>query len=303
MAEPIKKWLGSFLEYLRHTKGYSPETLRAYRSDLFQFVGFCNKNVSSLATIDRLTLRAYLAHLKKSSTPKSSTVTRKLSSLKSFFKFLYQTSRIKVNPAIFLRSPKTEKRLPCFLSEKEMTMLIDQPDISKLNGLRDRTVLEILYSTGMRINELVNIKLKDIDFSNGVARVLGKGRKERLVPLGSYALKAIENYLEARKKMGQFDGHNAWLFLNLRGKKLTDRSIRRHLLGYARRAGLVNKHISPHTLRHSFATHLLDRGADLRSVQELLGHKNVVTTQIYTHVTARRLKEVYNRTHPRARAE
>ncbi len=144
---------------------------------------------------------------------------------------------------------------------------------------------------------------KDIDFSNGIARVMGKGKKERLVPLGSYSLKAINNYLEARKKVGQSDGQAVWLFLNLRGKKLTDRSIRRHLLSYARRAGLVNKHISPHTLRHSFATHLLDRGADLRSVQELLGHKNVVTTQIYTHVTARRLKEIYNRTHPRAKAK
>ncbi len=160
MSHQVKSWLSSFLDYLGHTKNYSPETLRAYRNDLFQFIGFCNKSVSSLATIDRLTLRTYLAHLKKSSTPKSSTVTRKLSSLKSFFKFLYQTSRIKANPAIFLRSPKAEKRLPSFLSEKEITMLIGQPDISKLNGLRDRTVLEMLYSTGMRINELVNIKVK-----------------------------------------------------------------------------------------------------------------------------------------------
>lgn len=304
MSNNPGKLLISFLEYLRDTRNYSSETLRAYKNDLAQFFKFyTGDNHSAIAdsiNIGHLTLRGYLAHLKKANMHKSSTIARKLASLKSFLRFLQQTNHIKSNPAIFLRGPKMEKRLPDFLSENEVVALINQPDISKLKGLRDRAILEILYSSGLRINELVNMRIRDIDFSNGVIHIFGKGKKERLVPLGSYAIESLERYLEARQKAGQSNEHTAHLVLNMRGQRLTDRSIRRHLCRYARKAGLGYKKVSPHTLRHSFATHLLDRGADLRSVQELLGHKNVTTTQIYTHVTARRLKEIYTRAHPRA---
>ena len=298
------------MDYLR-SRNSSPETLRAYREDLTQFIRFLKKEkITTPQKVDTLAMRGFIVALRQDYKLKNVSLARKIAACRSFFKWLNKMEIISTNPTDVLRTPKLEKKLPDFLTESEFEKLIATPDTTKLGGLRDRAIMEALYSSGARISELVNLKLKDIDFNNGVMHVYGKGRQERLALLGKPALKAIEIYLEARNrepvrgsrqgKKQKTDG-SAYLFLNLRGGRLTDRSIRRGIIAYARYAGLPARKISPHTLRHSFATHLLNHGADLRSVQELLGHKNISTTQIYTHVTTTRLKEVYNKSHPRAK--
>lgn len=305
-------YLHKFIRYL-NTRNASPETIRAYQEDLAQFFRFLSrpdpsnnrkasvKTSFNPATVNGLLLRQYLIYLKQKNLQKTS-IARKIATLKAFFKFLVKMELSRTNPTIILRSPRLDKRLPDFLSENEMVQVIDQPDLSQLIGLRDRAILEMLYSTGIRVNELVNLRVRDVDLASSLAHVLGKGKRERLTPIGRPAIKALENYLYSRQDQRQTIAPQSWLFLNRRGGHLTDRSVRRIVVGYSRRAGISFKKISPHTLRHSFATHLLDRGADLRSVQELLGHQNIATTQIYTHVTTRRLKEVYRKAHPRAKA-
>jgi site-specific recombinase XerD len=225
------------------------------------------------------------------------TVARKLASLRSFFKFLYREGYIKTNPSSGISTPKLDKKLPIFLDTDEVSKLIEAPDEKDLSGLRDRALMETLYSTGIRVSELVGMNLSEIDFISGVIKVFGKGKKERLAPIGDKALRAIRNYLDKRG-IGKLNDKKA-VFLNKDGGRLTDRSVRRIIEKYIKRVSL-REGVSPHTLRHSFATHLLNRGADLRSVQELLGHMNLSTTQIYTHVTTQRLKEVYDKAHPRA---
>jgi site-specific recombinase XerD len=241
---------------------------------------------------------------------------RKLASLRSFFKFLNQEGELVSNPFEILRTPKQEKKLPHFLSIKDAEDLLKKPakpsqapgmtpnDI-KLMGLRDMAILETLYSTGIRVSELVGLNEEDVDFYGGMIKVQGKGKKERLAPIGSYAIKAIKEYVNSSQEHRR-DGkkkkrlnRNAPLFLNKYGDRLSSRSVARSLDKYLKMTG-INLLTSPHTFRHSFATHMLDKGADLRSVQELLGHSNLSTTQIYTHVTTERLKQVYDKTHPRA---
>jgi tyrosine recombinase XerC len=311
MSDNIKQ----FLEHLQYNRNYSPETLRAYRKDLAQFADFVSRDTvgpGNLAKITTLTLRGFLMHLREQGLQKSS-IARKIAALKSFFKFLLQRRLIDANPMALIRQPRLDKKIPEFLSETEMNKLLTEPhDVMSrkktpaagIVGLRDEAIMELLYSSGVRVSEIANLRIKDIDFAGSVAHVLGKGKKERLAPIGSYALKAIEKYLDERKKIkGDSVEPNSFLFVshsNNRTSHLTDRSIRRNIVLYARLSGLNDRKISPHTLRHTFATHLLDHGADLRGVQELLGHKSISTTQIYTHITTGRLKEVYDKAHPRS---
>lgn len=287
-----------FFSYLEAGRGASPHTIRNYGADLKEFFTFLDGR--KLAEVDPLLIRGFLAHLKSRGQSRS-TLSRKLAALRSFFRYLARENHLKTNPALGISSPKKEKKLPRFLDLGEVTNLLEAPSSKKWEGKRDRSILETLYSSGVRVSELVGLNQGEADLLAGLLRVRGKGKKERIVPIGEKALRAIRDYLEAipqvlRKKN---TGPNTPLFLNRSGTRLTDRSVRRLIVKYARQISL-KQGISPHTLRHTFATHLLDRGADLRSVQELLGHANLSTTQIYTHVTTRRLQEAYALAHPRA---
>jgi len=286
----MERYIEKFIRYLEIEKNYSKHTILNYKLDLEDFRKFLGE--TGIEKVDYLTLRKYLAVLKEKNLT-NRTVNRHLSSLRSFFKFLTREGLLKTNPILSLSSPKQEKHLPQFLTEDEVTKLIEVVLPKDERGLRDRAILETFYSTGIRISELVGLSNQDIDFIGGIVKVMGKGKKERLVPIGERAIAAIRDYLEKRKK--QADA----LFLNKSGKRITTRGVRNIVEKYIRIAG-IRQGVSPHTLRHSFATHLLNRGADLRSVQELLGHVNLSTTQIYTHLTTDRLKAVYDKAHPRA---
>ena len=290
----------TFLRFLEIEKNASAHTLLNYRKDLEQFETFA-RGQSGAATpfswgVDRFVLRRYLTLLQGRDYSRSS-IARKLSALRTFYKFLVREEKIQENPMSGIHGPKQEKRLPQFLDTQEVQKLLEAPRIHTKNkthaGLRDRAILEVLYSTGIRISELAGIRLADVDFLGEVVKVRGKGKKERLAPIGSVALRALRDYLAVR------GGASGAIFLNKAGKQLSARGIQRLTEKY-RKQSFINKAISPHTLRHSFATHLLDAGANLRAVQELLGHRNLSTTQRYTHVTAQRLKKAYDKAHPRA---
>jgi len=293
----MDRYIDKFLNYLKVEKDMSPHTVVNYSIDLKEVAKFLDDKVE-IEKIDYLVIRRYLADLKAKNYSKR-TVARKLACLRSFFKFLYREGHIKSNPISSISTPRLDKKLPVFLDENEIAKLLEAPDTKELAGLRDKAILETLYSSGLRISELVGLSMDNIDFIGGVLKVLGKGKKERLVPIGDRALKCIRAYLEKRGNASARGGNKKAVFLNKSKSRLTDRSIRRILEKYIHITSL-REDISPHTLRHSFATHLLNRGADLRSVQELLGHMNLSTTQIYTHVTAERLKAVYDKAHPRA---
>lgn len=290
----MKRYIEKFKNYLTVEKNYSPHTVRNYLADLDGFSK--SSSLEDPGMVDYLTVRKYLAYLREKSISKRS-VARKLSSLRTFFRFLVRDGYVKASPVAVISTPKLDRKLPFFLDEKSVLKLITAPDTNSFQGARDRAILETLYSTGIRVSELVGIDISDMDFIGGVAKVLGKGRIERLAPVGDKAIDAIREYLAYRNSKRW--GDTKALFLNKSGKRLTDRSVRRIIDRYIKDLS-IKEHISPHTLRHSFATHLLNRGADLRSVQELLGHKNLSTTQIYTHVTTERLKSVYDKAHPRA---
>lgn len=286
-----------FLTYLKVEKNYSEHTLTSYTHDLREFERFLKPAGSQSA--DLLILRKYLASLKENNLSKR-TVARRMATLRTYYRFLVREGYLKKNPMSLLRTPKLEKHLPMVLDENEMTALLDSPE-DDVSGRRDKAIFETLYSTGMRVSELVQLNVEGIDFIGGVCRVIGKGRKERLCPVGDKALLSIRRYLELRNKKEKksekalFLNHSS----NQSGSRLTPRSVCRLLEKYMERT-CRKEGVSPHTLRHSFATHLLNRGADLRSVQELLGHENLSTTQIYTHVSTQRLKEAYGKAHPRA---
>ena len=286
----MNRYLDKFLGYLEIEKNYSKHTLLNYRLDLEEFLRFIDKTL--IERVDYLVLRKYLGQLRTKKL-KPRTLSRKLSSLRSFYRFLHKEKFVKNNPALLLLSPKLDKILPKFLSEEEMEKFIESPSDKKDLGLRDRAILELLYSSGVRVSELVALNVEHVDLISQIAKVAGKGKKERLVPVGSKAIKAIKGYLDNRIKQ------TSALFLNKNGTRLSDRAIRTIVNKYIKQAS-INTEISPHVLRHSFATHLLNRGADLRSVQELLGHVNLSTTQIYTHVSTDRLKKVYDNAHPHA---
>lgn len=291
VCQPV---VDQFLKFLDVEKNASPHTIKNYRSDLTEFFKFSDK--PSIQDINYLEIRRFLAYLKEKEFLKT-TVSRKLACLKSFFKYLARERVVKTNPASGIQTPKRERRLPSFLEIKEVEHLIEAAKGDRWEAKRDLAILETLYSSGIRVSELVGLNEEDVDLFSMLLKVRGKGKKERIVPIGNCAADAIKAYLES----APIDIHRKLvpLFINRRGTRLTDRSVRRIILKYARVAAL-KKGISPHTLRHSFATHLLDRGADLRSVQELLGHAHLSTTQIYTHVSAKRLREAYDQAHPRA---
>ncbi|MBM4054394.1 MAG: tyrosine recombinase XerC [Planctomycetes bacterium] len=289
----MQGFVDRYLAYIENDKNYSPQTLRAYRNDLNQYLSFLkDEGCTDLSTVSRLQLRQYLAFLKKQN-PSKTTIARKLTSIRSLYKFLCQHGILEINPVENIKTPKSDKKLPKFMSINDTENLLNQPDDGKLPGLRDKAIMETLYSTGMRVSELVGMNITDIDFHGGVVKVRGKGRKERILPIGSHALNAIQAYMEKR------GSDNEALFLNRFSGRLTERSVARMIEKYMKKAAM-NLRVSPHTFRHSFATHLLDCGADLRAVQEFLGHSSLSTTQIYTHVTTERMKEVYDKAHPRA---
>jgi tyrosine recombinase XerC len=281
------------MRYLEIERNYSGHTLLNYKIDLEDFRKFCGE--IDLEKIDYLLLRKYLAVLKEKNLGNRS-VGRHLSALRSFFRFLTREGFIKVNPILMLSSPKLDKHLPSFMTEEEVSRLIEAAfpkDEKDERGLRDRAILETFYSSGLRISEVVSLNSDDIDFISGIVKVMGKGKKERVVPIGDAALKAIRRYLDARKKESEA------IFLNKNGKRITTRGVRNIVEKYLKSANIPGG-VSAHTLRHSFATHLLNRGADLRTVQELLGHANLSTTQIYTHLTTEKIKSVYDKAHPHA---
>lgn len=291
----MNRYLEKFLSYLDIEKNYSPHTLLNYKLDLVEFIEFIEDK--PLEKVEYNDFRRFLAQLRTRQF-KPRTLARKLSSIRSLFKFLQREGHIKENPAILLMTPKLDKTLPNFLSEGEMTELIEAPKTAdKKAGQRDRAIFETLYSSGLRVSELVGLNVDHIDFIGNVIKVLGKGKKERIVPIGDSALKEIRAYL-AKRPLKEGSKERA-VFLNKNGQRLTDRSIRNIINKHILQTSIKNK-VSPHVVRHSFATHLLNRGADLRSVQELLGHVNLSTTQIYTHITTERLKSVYDKAHPHA---
>lgn len=292
--------IGDFLNYLTYERNVSANTVEAYRDDLESFVKFlCNDYFSmardqlELRRADHLAIRAYLAHLGKRKLARSS-IARHLSALRSFFKFLMREGAVEANPARTVATPKREKQLPSVMQASEVALLIEQADPSTPLGARDRAFLELLYASGLRISELVGIDLDDLELRARLVKVHGKGKKERIVPFGSKAEEALRAWLAVR---GNPDEQA--LFTNYRGRRITDRSVRRLFDRYLRQAALRSG-ISPHTMRHSFATHLLNAGADLRGIQELLGHSSLSTTQKYTHLNDWELIAVYKKAHPRA---
>lgn len=287
-----------FLGYLEHDRAYSLHTVAAYQDDLEHYAGFCREQGVDPVGPPRGFLRSYLAYLDERGYARR-TIARRLTALRSFFRFLDRTGATGRNQAEGLHGPKLGRRLPVFLSEAQVEALLQAPAADTPLGQRDAALLEFLYATGARVGELVALDLPDLNLAAGCARVLGKGRRERIVLLGGRAVAALRLYLAAgRGKLAKGRAEPA-VFLNRSGGRLTDRSVRRVVDKYCQ-AAAVNLHISPHTLRHTFATHLLENGADLRSVQELLGHASLSTTQIYTHVTRRRLYSEYRAAHPRA---
>jgi integrase/recombinase XerC len=308
-----------FLDYLRLEKHFSDYTIKSYGADLIQFGQFLNGEIGRGAgctrplpnpeesedqrqlNCDPIAIREFLNYLYAQNYTKSTTA-RKLATLRSFYKFLIRRTLVSVNPLSTIRTPKQEKRLPKCLDLEQVQKLLEAPGDADLLSGRDKAMLEVLYSSGIRVSELVELEMSDLDLQEGVLRVRGKGRKDRLTPIGSQAIKAIQRYFEMRASEIKCQGpHANRVFLNKHGQPLSTRSVRRKLDKYLLSAGL-DPGISPHTLRHSFATHLLNNGADLRSVQELLGHQSLSTTQIYTHLTTNRMKEVYDQAHPRANA-
>jgi integrase/recombinase XerC len=320
-----------FLNYLRFEKRFSEHTAKCYGADLRQFgeflLGSSEGHVPSMEMVslaqehggpatavatqteqglDQLLLsadinaaRSYLAFLNEKQYSKA-TIARKLATLRSFYKFLVKIHRLASNPLMAVRTPKQDKKLPRFLEYQEVKRLLETPPIDNWLGARDRAILETLYSTGIRVSELVALNMDDIDFLGEVVHIRGKGKKERIAPISSSALQVIQHYIEFRNKRAQSNSNfdSKVLFVNKHGRRLSTRSVRRKMDKYLKIAGL-DPSISPHTLRHSFATHMLNNGADLRSVQELLGHQSLSTTQVYTHLTTSKLKEVYETAHPR----
>jgi integrase/recombinase XerC len=302
----MQKLIEQFLEHLRYERNVSAHTLRNYQSDLEQFLEFLTadekRKAPEISEIDHLTIREWLATLHTAHKSKSS-IARKLAALRTFFQFLVREGMLELNPAKLVATPKLEKKLPNHLSIEEAVRFIESPDPETDLGKRDRAMLELMYATGVRVAELTTLNLPDVDFRNQLVRVTGKRRKQRIVPFGDPAGAAIGNYLLVREKflmnapLSKRD--DAALFLNYQGTRITTRSVGRMVEKYIRIcAGMHN--ISPHALRHSFATHLLDSGADLRDIQELLGHARLSTTQVYTHVSMEKLIEVYDKAHPKA---
>lgn len=288
----MRKYIFDFLARLKAERGISIHTERSYLSDLEQLFDFLGER--DITKVDHLVLRAFVAHLVRLKTKKSS-IARKLSAIRAFFKYLSRTGLIKNNPARLIATPKQERRLPSVLTVDEAEQLMESRAVDPMRELRDKAVIETLYSTGIRAGELVAMNTDDIDQNERLIRIRGKGRKERIVPIGRRALHAIHEYLSKRPAI-----NTTAVFTNPSGKRLTARTVQRILDNHRKAIGLAKK-ATPHTLRHSFATHMLESGADLRAIQELLGHASLATTQRYTHLNLDSLMDAYDKAHPRAR--
>lgn len=298
-AKALESLIDHFIHYLAVERGLAANTLASYRRDLQQYASFLQRrHLSAWQEAKRSTVIAFLAEMQEKGRA-TSTLSRHLASLRAFYGFLLREGWIDTDPTVHLESPKLEKRLPHVLSVEEVDLLLASPDLSQPTGLRDKAMLELLYATGIRVSELVSLNIGDVNINMGFLRCVGKGSKERIIPLGSMAEKYVDQYLARSRRQLLRDRLEPALFLNHHGKRLSRQGFWKIIKKYAQVAH-IDKRITPHTLRHSFATHLLENGADLRSVQEMLGHADISTTQIYTHVTKTRLKEVYAHTHPRA---
>jgi len=293
----MRKEISQFLAFLKHEKNASPHTIAAYERDLRQLANYLEERRVELREVDNVILRGFLATLQEKKNKKS-TIARKLAAVRSFFQFCMKKKWVEDNPAKIVATPKQEEHVPTFLSEDEMAKILDLPQSRQPLDLRDRAVLELLYATGIRVSELVGISLNDVNFSERLIRVRGKGKKERIVPFGRKAEESMAFYIRARHQINK-GGIEEALFLNYRGERLTSRSVERIVDKYIHLTALRRK-ISPHSLRHSFASHLLSRGADLRVIQELLGHESLATTQKYTHIDLKQLLDVYKKSHPRS---
>ena len=302
----LREAIESFLNYLTVEKGFSENTVVAYRNDLYQLASFVEEEATKRGftplwtSFGRQEMLSYLLNLKERNYA-ATTAARKVAAAKSFFSFMVAEGNIKDNPTLNVTSPRVGKSLPKPISISQVRRLLEQPTkLPTLEAKRDRAILELLYASGMRVSELVSLNLGDIDIDDGSVRCFGKGQKERLIPIAPRAALTVKEYLqEARPHLSHNDAEQA-LFLNRRGDRLTRQGLWQILKGYAKSAGL-DKEITPHTLRHSFATHMLNGGADLRSVQELLGHANISTTQVYTYLTTEHIRRAYEKSHPRAK--
>lgn len=294
----LKESLLSFLNYIIKQKNYSINTSKNYEIDILEFKEYIDKKSISYLEVDYDLIKGYLMELYNRKLSRNS-VARKLSSLRSFYKYLFNNNLIKTNPFKYVSTPKKEKKLPKYLGVEELETIFNTPDLNTPLGQRDRLILEVLYATGIRVSELVNIKINDIDFYKKEIRILGKGNKERIDPFGDYCLDAMENFInDGRKKiLKKFNTTCEYLIINGHGKKITTRGVEKILDNIIKKASL-KKHVSPHMLRHSFATHLLNEGCDILTVQELLGHESLESTQVYTHVSNERLRAVYLKCHP-----
>ena len=295
----MNKRLDAFLHYLQVEKGLSDNTIDSYRRDLTRFLSYLKEQgCSNLNQIEREHILSFLLKLRREKKAVA-TINRHLSSIRTFFRYLIQDQVLKTDPSALIETPKQEKKLPHILSVEEVEQLLQAPESSTPFGQRDKAMLEVLYATGIRVSELINLKLDDVHLEMGFLKCMGKGAKERIIPLGEAAIKALTLYLNNGRRKLDKTRRETTLFLNHHGRPLTRQGFWKIIKQHAVQAG-IKKRITPPTLRHSFATHLLENGADLRAVQEMLGHADISTTQIYTHVTKIRLREVYAQAHPRA---
>jgi len=289
--------ISAFFIFLDDEKGFSVHTIKSYKNDINKFLNFLLERKIELREVSKIEIRDFLADQYDLGLSKK-TIARRLASIKSLFKFLFNSSFVTKNPTLFLSSPKISKKLPDFIDEKMINELMNQPDLGSEKGLRDKAVLELFYSTGMRLSELINLNISSVDDKNSLIRVTGKGSKERLIPFGKRAKFYIQKYLKRRSLNWNTSNKEVPLFVNDKNKRVPRRTIQRRISNYIKLIA-SGKRLGPHTLRHTFATHLMDRGADIRAVGDLLGHNSLSSTQVYTHVKPERMKEVYKQSHPR----
>lgn len=301
----MEELLKQYADYLRHERDASVHTSKNYMADLYQFLGYLKKKhpsiaaggKSTLAKVDQNVIRGYLSTLFGKNNPAS--IARKLASMRSFLKYWIKKGAISSNPAQEIATPKVPKQLPKFLTVDEINTLLQGPGGQDILSLRDKAMMEVMYSSGLRVSELVGLDTDHVSLGDGVVKVLGKGKKERVVPIGSKAQTALGNYLARREELLEKPGATKAIFLNRQGGRITPRSVERMVQKYLHTSG-IQKEVTPHVLRHSFATHMLNSGADLRGIQELLGHTSLSTTQKYTHISVDKLMDVYEKSHPKA---
>ena len=293
----FKLILGDFYLYLEKERGFSIHTLRAYKNDLNRFESFLSNNsITGLRDVDRNIIRDFLG-FEFDAKLSSKTVARRLASIKSFFKYLMRSEQIINNPALHVKSPKIPQSLPDFIDQKVIDTLMESPDVSTPIGMRDRAILELFYSTGIRLSELIALNIRSVDSVRQLIKVNGKGDKERLIPFGNRAKFWLENYLKNRVLLSTSTSQKIPLFVNMKEKRVPTSTVQRRIRNYIKFVA-VGKRLGPHILRHSFATHMMDKGADIRAVKDLLGHSSLSSTQVYTHIQPEKMKKIYNQAHP-----